>query len=158
LSQLVTVAVPDIGDFEDVEVVEILVQPGEPVAADDSLISIESDKATLEVPAPCAGIVRAVMVALGDRVSQGSTIVELEAESGAVVAAPQAVDSAAAAPEPTTSSQPPMRAAVQSPTASADASRQVEAPGPKVPVKAAGPRTPSDLHFDVVVIGGGPGG
>ena len=89
MSQLVTVAVPDIGDFEDVEVVEILVQPGDAVAADDSLISIESDKATLEVPAPCAGIVRAVTVALGDRVSQGSSIVELEAESGAVVAAPR---------------------------------------------------------------------
>jgi len=155
LSQVVTVAVPDIGDFEDVEVVEILVQPGDSVAVDDSLISIESDKATLEVPAPCAGVVRAVTVALGDRVSQGSTIVELEAESGAVVAAPQ---KAAEAPEPTTSSQPQIRAAVQSPATSAGATRHVEAPGPKVPVKAAGPRTPSDLHFDVVVIGGGPGG
>ncbi len=154
MSEVVTVAVPDIGDFEEVEVVEILVQPGDTVAADDSLISIESDKATLEVPAPCAGVVREVLVALGDRVSQGSAIVQLEAEPGAVVAAAPP----AAASEPEASSLRPTRTAAETPDVPAVPPSVVAAPGLRTPVSAAGPRTPSDLHFDVVVIGGGPGG
>ena len=155
MSDVVAVAVPDIGEFEDVEVVEILVQPGDTVAADDSLISIESDKATLEVPAPCAGIVRELLVALGDRVSQGSTILQLAVESGAAVAG---VPQTAAAPESEVSSQRPARAAAESPQTPADPPRVTATPAIRAPVSAVGPRTPSDLHFDVVVIGGGPGG
>jgi len=155
MSELVAVEIPDIGDFEDVEVVEILVQVGDVVAADDSLISIESEKATLEVPAPFAGIVREVLVALGDQVSQGSPIVRLEVEADAVAAADRPpTEASAQAP----SSQPGRRTTATTPQKPATSPRVAQASGPRVPVSAAGPRTPSDLHFDVVVIGGGPGG
>jgi pyruvate dehydrogenase E2 component (dihydrolipoamide acetyltransferase) len=106
------VVVPDIGDFADVEVVEILVAPGARVAKDASLISIESDKATLEVPSPWAGSVRELHVKLGDRVSQGSRVATLEldeagaADSPPVAAPPAAQRSApAAAPAPAAKSE-----------------------------------------------------
>ncbi len=86
------VDVPDIGDFKDVEVIEILVKPGDTVAAEQSLVSLESDKATMEVPSPAAGVVKALLLKVGDKVSQGAPILVL-AEAGAVPAgatAPQA--------------------------------------------------------------------
>jgi pyruvate dehydrogenase E2 component (dihydrolipoamide acetyltransferase) len=86
----IEIRVPDIGDFEDVEVVEILVAKGDTVALDDSLVSIESDKATMEIPAPVGGVVQDVRVALGDRVSEGSLLVTLMASSEAADAAPAA--------------------------------------------------------------------
>src|SRR4051795_6273224 len=72
------VVVPDIGDFTDVPVIEILVEVGQEVAAEDPLITLESDKATMEVPAPQAGVVRELKVALGDKVSEGTPILELQ--------------------------------------------------------------------------------
>ncbi len=72
------VLVPDIGEFEDVDVIEVLVAPGDRVAAEQSLITLESDKATMEIPSPCAGVVRALHVAVGDKVSEGSSIASLE--------------------------------------------------------------------------------
>ena len=77
------ICVPDIGDFEDVEVVEILVGPGDVVAVEDPLISIESDKATMEIPSPVAGRVHEVRVGLGDPVSEGSVLLVLIAEEAA---------------------------------------------------------------------------
>jgi pyruvate dehydrogenase E2 component (dihydrolipoamide acetyltransferase) len=96
LAGLLEVAVPDIGDFADVPVIEVLVSPGDTVAAEDPLITLESDKATMDVPAPAAGVVRAVRVKVGDKVSEGTHIIDLEpaAPTGAAVA-PKA-----AAPEP----------------------------------------------------------
>ena len=73
------VNVPDLGEFSDVEVIEILVKPGDVVAADDSLITLETDKATMEVPSPAAGTVREVKVSAGSKVSTGDLIVVLEA-------------------------------------------------------------------------------
>jgi len=73
------VVVPDIGDFKDVEVIEILVKPGDSVAKEQSLISLESDKATMEIPAPEAGVVKEIRIKVGDKVSQGSLILMLEA-------------------------------------------------------------------------------
>ncbi len=70
-ADVVEVEVPDIGDFEDVPVIEILVSPGDQVALDDPLLTLESDKATMDVPAPFAGVVREVRVKVGDKVSQG---------------------------------------------------------------------------------------
>ena len=89
---MVSVIVPELGDGAEVEVIELCVAPGDRVAADDPLVVIESDKASLEVPAPAAGIVRVVHVALGDRCKEGDLIVELEAEgaSAAEAAAPLA--------------------------------------------------------------------
>src|SRR5512142_3341093 len=75
------VTVPDIGDFKDVEVIEVLVKPGERVAKEQSLITLESDKATMEIPSPEAGVVRSIKVKIGDKISQGSAILVLESSS-----------------------------------------------------------------------------
>ena len=74
----VAVEVPDIGDFEDVPVIEILVSPGDDVAADDPLLTLESDKATMDVPAPFPGKVSELLVKVGDKVSQGTKLLQLE--------------------------------------------------------------------------------
>jgi pyruvate dehydrogenase E2 component (dihydrolipoamide acetyltransferase) len=84
-----TVKVPDIGDFKEVAVIEVLVKPGDTVAPEQSLITVESDKATMEIPSPAAGRITAMKLKVGDKVSEGSTILELELE-GAAPAAPQA--------------------------------------------------------------------
>jgi len=76
----IEVRVPDIGDFSDIPVIEVLVKPGDDIAVDDSLVTLESDKATMDVPSPAAGRVRDVAVQPGDKVSQGSVIVTLESE------------------------------------------------------------------------------
>src|SRR5574342_1192696 len=72
------VKVPDIGDFKNVEVIEVLVKPGDAVAKEQSLVTLESDKATMEIPSPGAGVVQSIRVKLGDKVSQGSPILVLE--------------------------------------------------------------------------------
>lgn len=84
MAMLREVVVPDIGDFKNVEIIEVLVKPGDEIKADDSLITLESDKAAMEVPSPFSGIVKAMQVNVGDRVSMGSPILQLElAERGA---------------------------------------------------------------------------
>ncbi|GAB4484285.1 MAG: dihydrolipoyllysine-residue acetyltransferase [Burkholderiaceae bacterium] len=94
------VTVPDIGDFKDVEVIEVLVKPGDRVVKDQSLITVESDKASMEIPSPTAGVVRSLLVGIGDKVSQGSPILTLATSEPAV--APPA---AAAAPRPAEAAQ-----------------------------------------------------
>src|SRR5258705_949217 len=74
----VEVKVPDIGDFKDVEVIEVLVKPGDTVTKEQSLISLESYKASMEIPSPGAGVVKELAIKLGDKVSQGSLILKLE--------------------------------------------------------------------------------
>jgi len=96
---MIEVKVPDIGGFKDVPVIEIHVKPGDAVQAEDSLVTLESDKATMDVPAPAAGTVKAVQVALGDKVSEGSPIVVLE-ESGAAVPAATPAPAPVAPPAP----------------------------------------------------------
>ncbi len=93
------VVVPDIGDFKDVDVVEVLVKPGDRVEKEQSLISLESDKATMEIPSPAAGVVRELRIKVGDKVSQGTPILVLE-EAGAAPAAAVAVAKAPPAPPP----------------------------------------------------------
>ncbi|HWQ39497.1 MAG TPA: biotin/lipoyl-containing protein, partial [Burkholderiales bacterium] len=83
MGSLKDVLVPDIGDFKDVPVIEVLVKPGDVIKAEDSLITLESDKATMEVPSPVGGIVREMRVKVGDKVSQGSPILVVEALEGA---------------------------------------------------------------------------
>ena len=113
------VLVPDIGDFKDVEVIEVLVKPGDAISAEQSLVTLESDKATMEIPSPAAGVVKEVRVKVGDKVSQGSPVLVLEA-AGAE-AAP-----AAPAPEPAKASAPaPAVPAV------ASAPRQMTIPRPE---------------------------
>ena len=73
--------VPDIGDFKEVEVIEVLVKPGDAVAKEQSLVTLESDKATMEIPSPGAGTVKAISLKVGDKVSKGSLILMLEGEA-----------------------------------------------------------------------------
>jgi pyruvate dehydrogenase E2 component (dihydrolipoamide acetyltransferase) len=116
-SDAVAVEVPDIGDFEDVPIIEILVSDGDTVAVDDPLLTLESDKATMDVPAPLAGTVRELLVKVGDRVSQGSKLLTLspssDGDSGAGGAIPStgakaadSVDSATQAEEQADASAP----------------------------------------------------
>lgn len=104
------VSVPDIGDFKDVPVIEVLVKPGDTVKAEDPLITLESDKATMDVPSPAAGTVKEVRVKVGDRVSQGSPVLLLEtagAPPAAAMPAPAAAPATAPAkPEPAAAAQP----------------------------------------------------
>jgi pyruvate dehydrogenase E2 component (dihydrolipoamide acetyltransferase) len=113
--QTVEVKVPDIGDFKDVPIIEVFVKAGDSVKAEDPLITLESDKATMDVPAPSAGTVKALKVKVGDKVSEGTTILTLEA-TGAVQAAPAApaktetAVAVPAAPAPATAPAAPTRA------------------------------------------------
>ena len=82
------VTVPDIGDFKDVPIIEIHVKPGDTIRADDPLVTLESDKATIDVPAPGDGTIDEILVKLGDKVSEGSPIVRLKADGAAGADAP----------------------------------------------------------------------
>src|SRR5436309_5052980 len=95
----IEVKVPDIGDFKDVPVIELLVKPGDKVKKEDSLVTLESDKATMEVPSTHAGVVKELRVKIGDKVSQGSVIAVLDAEQAAA-AAGAGRPTAAVAPAP----------------------------------------------------------
>jgi pyruvate dehydrogenase E2 component (dihydrolipoamide acetyltransferase) len=108
MGALVDIKVPDIGEFTDVEVIEVMVKPGDPVHVDDSLITIESDKASMEVPSTEAGVVKEIRVKIGDKVSEGSPIVVIETSGAAAAADGKAAPSAAptAAPATTKSAQP----------------------------------------------------
>src|SRR4051794_23459655 len=103
---LMEVKVPDIGDFKDVAIIEVLVKPGDVVKAEQSLITVESDKASMEIPSSHAGTVKEIKVNLGDKVNEGSVILSLEAEgAGAAAPAPEPAkptvsQPAAAAPAP----------------------------------------------------------
>jgi dihydrolipoamide dehydrogenase len=131
MSKTIEIKVPDIGDFKDVEVIEVMVKPGDKVAAEASLITVESDKATMEIPSPAAGVVRELRVKVGAKVSEGSPILVLDAaEEGAPAAAPAPPKAApAATPAP----------AKSAPAATAFAGK-------------------ADLECDMVVLGSGPGG
>src|SRR5574343_343218 len=93
---LIEVQVPDIGDFDEVAVIEVMVKAGDTVKVEQSLITVESDKASMEIPSSAAGVVKELKVKLGDKVSKGSVILSLESE-GAAAPAPAP---AAAAPAP----------------------------------------------------------
>lgn len=132
MSNVIEIKVPDIGDFADVEIIEILVSVGDSIQEEDSLISVESDKAAMEIPAPQAGIVKELLVSLGDKVSEGSAILKLEV--GAEAETPAKTEVAAA---PTMEETPAVTAtAPQASSYSGDV----------------------DVSAEVVVLGSGPGG
>ncbi|WP_395027562.1 dihydrolipoyllysine-residue acetyltransferase [Comamonas odontotermitis] len=97
---LIDIQVPDIGDFAEVGVIELLVKPGDTVAKDQSLITVESDKASMEIPSSHAGVVKEILVKIGDKVAEGSVIIKMEAADGAAAPAPAAAAPAAAAQAP----------------------------------------------------------
>jgi dihydrolipoamide dehydrogenase len=137
MAQQIEVRVPDIGDYGEVPVIELLVQPGERVERDQGLLTLESDKATMEVPSPAAGVVRELRVKLGDTVSEGHVVAVLEAEAAEPAAAtkPAAAAPAAPAAEPATASAPSA-----TPAAAAASGRQ------------------ADIECRMLVLGAGPGG
>src|SRR5579883_81931 len=98
MSQMIEVRVPDIGDFKDVPVIEVLVKPGDRVKKNDSLITLESEKASMEVPAEAAGVVEDVKVKVGDKVSQGTTILVLSSDAQTPKPSPPATAPAPEAP------------------------------------------------------------
>ncbi|HXV10435.1 MAG TPA: dihydrolipoyl dehydrogenase [Burkholderiales bacterium] len=141
MSNVIEVKVPDIGNFKDVPVIEVLVKPGDSVKKEDSLVTLESDKATLEVPAPAAGIVKELKLKVGDKVSQGTAILTLEAAD--VAGATTEAKAPATAPAP--------------PAAKAPAPSQPAPPPAAIAATPyAGPK--GDLHAEVLVLGAGPGG
>ena len=140
----IEVKVPDIGDFKDVAVIEVLVKPGDTVKAEQSLITVESDKASMEIPSSHAGVVKELKVALGDKINQGTVILTLDsAEAGAA---------ASAAPVTAPVAAPLVAPAAQA-APSAPAAPAVVAPAPAGSYSGA-----VDVECDVLVLGGGPGG
>ena len=122
----IEIKVPDIGDFADIPVIEVLVKPGDTVKAEDSLVTLESDKATMDVPSPAGGVVKDVRVKVGDKVSEGTVVLTLEA-ADAKPAAASAPAAPAAAPAPAPAPATPAAAPVKAPPPSAPA-----APAPAV--------------------------
>ncbi|MGM9513649.1 dihydrolipoyl dehydrogenase [Roseateles sp. DB2] len=129
---LLEVKVPDIGDFKDVAIIELLVKAGDTVKVDQSLLTVESDKASMEIPSTHAGVVKELKVSLGDKVNQGTVILMLDSEAAAAPAAPAATATATA----------PAPAVV----------------APAVPLPAGSYSGAADIEADVLVLGGGPGG
>ena len=154
---LIDVKVPDIGDFKDIPVIEILVKPGDRVEKEDSLVTLESEKATMDVPSPEAGLVKELKVNLDDKVSQDTVILILEAASSASATSaettPEKQSAAAVAATSDTSANQPAKPSADKPTEAATNGQQSAAP---VTPLAAGEK--GDIHGQVVVLGSGPGG
>jgi pyruvate dehydrogenase E2 component (dihydrolipoamide acetyltransferase) len=149
---LVEVKVPDIGDFKDVEIIEVLVKPGDTIAVDQSLLTVESDKASMEIPSSHAGVVMELKARLGDKVSQGTLVLMLQASGGdaggTVAAAPAAAALPAAAPaQPSaTAAAPapgPTASAPPAPAEAAAATASVPAHEPTAPAGALPHASPS---------------
>jgi dihydrolipoamide dehydrogenase len=138
---IIDIKVPDIGDFKEVAIIEVLVKPGDTIKVEQSLITVESDKASMEIPSSHAGVVEALKVKLGDMVSEGSVVLSLE------VAADAAAATSAAAPAPASATTAPAPAAAVAPASPAAAPSAAPAFAGSV-----------DLDCDLLVLGAGPGG
>ena len=141
MSKIVNVEVPDIGDFTDVDIIEVLVSAGDVIAEEDALITLESDKATIEIPSPSAGTVKEVVVKVNDKVTQGDLILKLEVTASSSQAGTDSNSETTENKETSAASEAPAATAPTAQTAPAGAS--------------AGK---SDLHAEVLVLGSGPGG
>ncbi len=142
------VKVPDIGDFADVEVVEVLVEPGDAIAADQSLISLESDKATMEVPSPAAGTVKELKTKVGDRVSEGDLILTLEPAAGEADKPPPAEK-----PAPETEKPAEKPAAAAEATVAEQKAPPSSPPEPREPpAPPAGAPAPPPVPYDAATV------
>lgn len=141
MPRITEIKVPDIGDFDDIEIIEVAVAAGDRVQMEQGLITLESDKATMDVPSPAAGVVKTMAVSVGDRVSEGSLILTLEASE-------ESTDQQAAS-ETVTESE-----IETAPASSQDAPREL----PADPAPSALASADADVVAEVVVIGAGPGG
>ncbi|EGD19221.1 dihydrolipoyl dehydrogenase [Xanthomonas hortorum] len=148
---VIEIKVPDIGDYSDVPVIEVLVAVGDSVVKDQGLVTLESDKATLEVPSSAAGVVKELKIKVGDNLSEGAVVLLLEPDGEAAApAAPAKADTkpapAAAAPAAAPGSKPPVTPSHRAPAE----------PAPSKPALASG--KPADIECKMVVLGAGPGG
>ena len=155
MANAIEVKVPDIGDFKNIPVIEILVKPGDTVRAEDPLVTLESDKATMEVPSPVAGTVREIRIKVGDKVSEGALVLMLEASGDAPVVPKAAPAPAVAAPQPVKA--PPAPAAKPAPVAAPVAASVDEAAFGKAHASPSVRRIARELGVDLSrVIGSGP--
>lgn len=148
----IEIHVPDIGDFKEVEIIELLVKPGDTVKPEQSLITVESDKASMEIPSSHGGVVKELKVKMGDKVAEGSLILMLEVSEAAAGTATATATAPAATTAPATTATTPATAstaAAQVPAASASA---IAAPAP------ASFNGKADIECDTLVLGAGPGG
>ena len=153
------IAIPDIGDFKDVPIIEMLVKVGDTVAKEQSLITVESDKATMEIPSPEAGVIVSLTVKLGDTVNTGTVLgsIETAAGDGAGANAPTVPAAApAAAPAAMPAASPAAAASAPTPAPGASASGGSAGAAPAAAPASTIPR--GDLHAEVLVLGAGPGG
>ncbi|WP_115528966.1 dihydrolipoyl dehydrogenase [Xanthomonas arboricola] len=147
---VIEIKVPDIGDYSDVPVIEVLVAVGDSVAKDQGLVTLESDKATLEVPSSAAGVVKELKVKIGDNLSEGAVVLLLETEGEAAAPAPAKAETKAAAPA--------------APAAAAPGSKPPVTPSHRAPAEPAAPKPAlasgrtADIDCKMVVLGAGPGG
>ena len=143
---MVEVKVPDIGDFKEVEVIELLVKPGDTVVVDQSLITVESDKASMEIPSSQAGVVKEIRIKIGDKVAEGSLMLILETD-GAAAAAPAPAPAPVTAPAAVVAAAPAPAPAATAPAA-APAPTPTPAPAAPAPVSGAIPHaSPSIRKF-----------
>ena len=148
MSKLVEIKVPDIGDFKEVEVIEVLVSEGDTIQAEQSLITVESDKASMEIPASSGGVVKSVKVKVGDKVAEGKVILEVEAGEAAA-------ETKEAKPAPAA----PAASQVSDSQRVSDTVTKEKAPQKDQTVNAAAQYSGSaDVECDVLVLGAGPGG
>jgi pyruvate dehydrogenase E2 component (dihydrolipoamide acetyltransferase) len=152
----ITVSVPDIGDFKDVEIIEVLISPGDEIKAEDSLITLESDKAAMEIPSPAGGVVKSVAVKVGDRVTQGTAILVLEpSEAAAPAAKPAPAQPEAPKPEPAADAATPPPARPSAPVPAPAAAAPFAEPGKGNPHASPSVRRfARELGADLTVIGG----
>jgi dihydrolipoamide dehydrogenase len=149
---LMDIKVPDIGDFAEVAVIEVLVKPGDTIAAEQSLITVESDKASMEIPSSHAGVVKELKIKVGDKVAEGSVVLTLESAGGAA---------AAPAANPPASANAPIASPAAPAASQNSASKTPETKPEKAQAASKNGAKAQDFvgaDFDVVVIGGGPGG
>jgi dihydrolipoamide dehydrogenase len=159
------IPVPDIGDFKNIPVIEIFVKPGDVVAKDTALVTLESDKATVEVPSPQPGTIKELKVKIGDRVSQGSILLVLEVAEGAAAPAPtpKAVNGAVNGGAPDKADKSAEKKESPAPSAPSTAPAPSHAAGtPSAPAVAPGTgaakHPDATFHAEVLVLGSGPGG
>ncbi|NLZ42925.1 MAG: dihydrolipoyl dehydrogenase [Comamonadaceae bacterium] len=144
----IEIKVPDIGDFNDVAVIEVLVKAGDAIRAEQSLVTVESDKASMEIPSSAAGVVRELKVGLGDKVSRGTVLLVLDAADAAAAPGATMADVPPAAP----AAAPALAAAAAAPAPAAAAA------APAAPRPAGGWSGAVDHECDLLVLGAGPGG
>ncbi|KDC63796.1 biotin/lipoyl-containing protein, partial [Bordetella bronchiseptica] len=145
MSNIVEIKVPDIGDFKEVEVIEVLVSAGDTIKAEQSLITVESDKASMEIPASAVGVVKSVKVKVGDKIAEGTVILEVEA-AGEAAAAPKAE-----APKAEQAAETPKADAAKAEAPQAQAA-QAEAPAAAGPIEVKVPDIGDFKEVEVIEV------